>query len=343
MPSCIGIVLAFSILTSFGRTSGQDFTEVETYEQVEILVREYRNRDQTERAIEVLEWAKIKFHDDLYSIISQLTLYYPQCNRFDGVMDAWEYGQARGFFFPAKYKRYEPLFGTERYERFLKTNDRFHAEAQARNHAEYEVVLPSEYDTTERYPVFISMHGDNNNNRTFKKYWRLDSLSDRYILAFFQSSRLSGTDRFVWSENKEQSKKDVVQLYKQLCDEYAIDESRIIIGGFSSGGALAMDAALQNLIPAKGFIAVCPAGIDTYEEDFRSLMEAGDRNVSGYILCGEKDVFALDEQKQVAGLFDEAGFRYRMIVIPGMGHSYPDDLDERIRDALHFIDDEDDR
>ena len=314
----------------------QDLTIYNTYEQIDSLVTDYYNKDQIEKAVYVLEYAKLKFENDLYKIISKLTLYYPKINQFDRLMDVWEYGQSKGLFFPARYKRYEPLFETARYQKFLKENDRLKKEAAKKTRAEYCVVLPDKYDLNKKYPVLISLHGDNNNNTSFKKFWKLKKYSNEYIVVFFQSSQLSGTNRYVW-EDKEIGKRDVVELYEKLKDNYNIDESKLYIGGFSSGGAVSLDAAVKNTIPVKGFITLCPAGITFTEADSVNLTRAVNRNIKGYIIAGEKDIFALHEQRINAALFDAVGLDYKMITIIGMGHTYPKDLDEQLDIAIDFI------
>lgn len=316
----------------------QDFTQIKTYSQLDILVSDYLSRDQIDKAVEALEYGMTKFEEDLYSIISKLTLYYPKLNQYEKIMDAWEYGQSKGLFFPARYKRYESLFGTERYQKFILENDRLFSDAQKRTEAQYDIVLPASYSSSRKYPLFISLHGDNNNIISFKKRWKFNKLSNQYILAFFQSSQLSGTDRYVWTSDRVKGKKDLVKLYNQLISDYNIDESKVFIGGFSSGGALAIEVAIFDLIPISGFAVLCPAGIQIHEADLDKIIEAKNRNLKGYIISGEEDIFALKEQKKVAVLFDKAGLHYKMTAITGMGHTYPKDLDERLDIAFNFLD-----
>jgi len=314
--------------------SPQDVTQIKTYCEIQRLVNEYLNDDQIEDALEVLEYAKTKFEKDLYNIISLLTLYYPKTGQYDKLMDAWEYGQKRGLFFPARYQRYKPLFNTKRYKKFIKKNDQLREEAQKNVKADYEIILPINYELKREYPVLISLHGDNQNIGIFKKKWRLHAQSDQFILAYFQSSQLSGTDRFIWSEDKKRGKSDIINLYNRLRREYHIDESIVLIGGFSSGGALAIDVAIGDQIPIKGFIALCPAGMETSQLDMNSLNKAKTRNIIGKIISGEKDAFAFNEQKKMSLLLDKAGINCELIIIPGMGHTFPRDFDVTLKEAL---------
>jgi predicted esterase len=240
-------------------------------------------------------------------------------------------------FFPARYPRYEPLFGSERYERFLSRNERLRQEVQERTEAEYTVILPPGYSNHRSYPVFISLHGDNSNIRMIRDRWVPLTLGGEFLLAFFQSSQFSGTDRYVWSEDGERSRNEIVELYQRLREEYSIDEEKVIVGGFSSGGALAIDAVLTGRIPAQGFVALCPAGVQVNRADAERLAAARSRGVTGTILWGEEDPFSLDEQEKVAGLLREAGVRYELAVIPGLGHALPHDIGQRLDEALRFI------
>jgi dienelactone hydrolase len=330
-------VIPMHAIGSSSTTSPQDVTQIKTYCEIQKLVNKYLNNDQIEDALEVLEYAKTKFEKDLYNIISLLTLYYPKTGQYDKLMDVWEYGQKRGLFFPARYQRYKPLFNTKRYKKFIKNNDQLREEAQKNVKADYEIILPINYESKREYPVLISLHGDNQNIEIFKKKWKLNEQSDQFILAYFQSSQLSGTNRFIWSEDKKRGKSDIINLYNRLKTEYHIDESMVLIGGFSSGGALAIDLATCDQIPLKGFIALCPAGMEMSQLDINRLTKAKTRNIIGKIISGEKDAFAFNGQKKMSLILDKAGINCELIIIPGMGHTFPRDFDVTLKEALRHM------
>jgi len=65
-----------------------------------------------------------------------------------------------------------------------------------------------------------------------------------------------------------------------------------------------------------------------------SLNKAKTRNIIGKIISGEKDAFAFNEQKKMSLLLDKAGINCELIIIPGMGHTFPRDFDVTLKEAL---------
>ncbi|MCX6558837.1 MAG: ankyrin repeat domain-containing protein [Candidatus Aminicenantes bacterium] len=309
-------------------------SQMTSLEQIDDLAGAYFALGQIDKAVEAFEYAKSRFPAELYTIIRRLAFYHAQARQFDKVMDDWELGQSKGLFFPAESKLYEPLFQTERYRKFLAANKELLNTALSNAKAKYDVVLPESYDSKKKYPLFIVMHGNNINTAVIKPKWKLDKLAGRVILAFLQSSQVSGSESFIW-DDLPAGRRDIAAFYAWLQNKYRIDRSNILIGGFSGGAAMAIDAALRQAVPARGFIALCPGGVLPGRADMEIFKKAARKNITGQIIAGEKD--DPEEAKALTDLFAEGGLRIGLNIVPGLEHTFPADLPARLDSAVDLI------
>ena len=91
---------------------------------------------------------------------------------------------------------------------------------------------------------------------------------------------------------------------------------------------------LQDALPVKGFIVLCPAKPDSFT--LENVKGAQDRGIKGTLLTTEMDN-RLDSQKEMAEMFQSLGFPCEFVVTPDIGHWYPEDLDQKIDDAIERI------
>ena len=343
-------VLALAVLAMFplnhvhgqanqGQVAGRSEVEPElagltSIDQVDALAATYFSQDRIDKAIAAFEYAKTRFPADLYTTIRRLTSLYASTKQYDKVMDTWELGQSRELFFMAESKLYEPLFQTERYRTFLVGNARLLEEARKSAKAKYDVVLPDPFDPTREYPVFIVLHGNNINTAVMKPRWKLDTLAGSFVLVFLQSSQVTGSESFIW-DDLATGRRDVAGCYAWLQKNYRIDTTRVLIGGFSGGGGMAIDAAIRGVIPAKAFIALCPGGVLPGRSDLAALKEAAGRSLVGQVIAGERD--DPEEAKAFVALLSEAGVQVGLTVVPGLGHGFPADLPARLDKAVGAV------
>jgi hypothetical protein len=75
------------------------------------------------------------------------------------------------------------------------------------------------------------------------------------------------------------------------------------------------------------------ADLDLLEETARP---AARRGVRGWLITGDRDAAQQAVELLHAQLLD-AGLECRIDVIPGLGHTFPDDFGERLKAALPFL------
>jgi predicted esterase len=139
---------------------------------------------------------------------------------------------------------------------------------------------------------------------------------------------------FNWNDI-ETARNDIKQLYNKIIKKYPIDTTRAIIVGMSQGGQMAIDAAINNIIPVRGFLACCPSKPGGLNKE--AVKQAVQRGVRGTILAGERDIALLPEAKEINALFKEMNLEHRFIVIPGMGHRIPPNSTEHFQTAAAHI------
>jgi predicted esterase len=130
------------------------------------------------------------------------------------------------------------------------------------------------------------------------------------------------------------AKEEIAHAYGEVLEKYPIQMDDVLIGGFSSGGVAALEIVLEQVIPVSGFVVLCPAKSEAFTEE--NIRMAKKRGVRGTILTTEMDP-RLTVQKEMAKIIDKEDLSCEFIITPNIGHWFPDDLDERIDQAIDYI------
>ncbi len=131
------------------------------------------------------------------------------------------------------------------------------------------------------YPLFIALHGGDGNIKGFRPQWDSEKLKEEFIVLFVQSSQMSSTNGYHWTD-PERTYNDVKDAFDKTSAKYKIDKNKILIGGFSSGGEASLHLSFNTDIPIKGFVILCPALPETINEKniAEAVRERGFRNNS---------------------------------------------------------------
>jgi predicted esterase len=163
--------------------------------------------------------------------------------------------------------------------------------------------------------------------------WR-PATEEGLAVAVPDSTRIQGDGRPCWDDD-EAARRDVA---------LAVEEARasaprfddLILAGASQGGMRAIEMTLRGEPGnARAFIGVVAglADLDLLEE---TAKDAASRGVRGWLLTGDRDA-AQQAVELLHAQLTGAGLACRIDVIPGLGHTFPQDFGERLRSALPFL------
>jgi len=290
-----------------------------------------------EEAAALLEDALPRFPDHVAANAFNLAVVYGQLGETAKGMEALRFALDRGAWFSVYafgHPYWEVYQGQQGFEVILARNDSLRGSAQQGAAADMKVTLPESYDPDGEYPLFIALHGGDGNMEDFSEVWKSDMLSDAYIVAYLQSSRVVSMTGYSWTQDVELSRHEIADAFRALVEEYPVDHDRVVVGGFSAGGIAALDVVLRDTLPAAGFVVLCPGRPESFTE--AAVARMVDRGVRGTILTTEMDP-NLPVQRELVESLKAAGLQYQFVVTPNIGHWIPEDLDRMIDQALVHI------
>src|SRR5262249_16168181 len=144
------------------------------------------------------------------------------------------------------------------------------------------LLIPPTGEHTQRVPLLVGLHGNSQNAHLAANDW-CPIVDKGWMLATIQSSQLLTSDAYIWNDLA-RGTADVQKLYGTLNRE-AIDSERVVLGGFSMGGGLAIHMAVTGALKTRGFIVVGPYLRDL--EPLKPYLDTAAANgLRGYIVMG---------------------------------------------------------
>lgn len=311
--------------------------QYDSYDRVQKAVNELEQAKKYEEAIALMKSVEGKFLGYEYEIIREFAYLYLKTEQYEKCLDAWQEGHKKGFFFliHPNLPQYKPLKDLVRFNDLAAEDDRLRREALTRSETVFESELPTGYDESKKYPLLIILHGGGSNIAQARKHWHSPVMKKEYIVVFIQSYLHYGMKDFGWRKEDPRAREDIKNIYRELIHQYSVDTSKVIIGGISAGGSAAMDISLNQIIPTRGIIGVCPA-IPGDRFTTEQIKKASRVRIRAYLITGENDPGREGQEKTVE-LFESEKLQNKFIVISGMGHEYPDDFSRQINSALTFL------
>jgi predicted esterase len=333
-------ILIFVILfIAFLFVQGQEEKEHKftNYQEMRAQIGKLYQQKKYAEAAEILKKALTRFPDHLHANTYNLALMYIHLKEEEKSLKILECGLEQDIWY-GKYSFFDalwaPMKALEGFGSFEKKNEAKRQEVQRTIEPKLEVFTPENYEKDKKYPLFIALHGGGENIEVFKPQWTSLLLKKDFIVAYPQSSQIVSMTGYNWTEDIQLSKKEIKEAYKKIIQEYPVDISQIIVGGFSSGGVASLEVILDNTIPVSGFVVLCPAKPDDFSAE--RMMEAKKRGVRGTLITTEMDP-RLPDQKTMAEMMKAEGLPHKFIVTPNIGHWYPEDLSEMIDAAIAHI------
>ena len=309
----------------------------ETYAEFHAAVLELWVGEKPDDAIRLFRTGLELFPDRSFEITFSLINMNLSIARVEDCFELFEFGHTRGFYFPI-YTKSGPFAAhleTPRFQTIVQRNRTLIAEAEKSTQKQLRVIAPTPIDAGSSYPLLIVLHGWSGKLDTIEKTWEPVGKGDSIIVAYLQSSQIVGMGMFGW-DDLERARRDIKETFEQLVSEYPVDPDKTVIAGFSQGGRTAIDMAVNNVIPAAGFVAHCPGGGLTESVSLDDVQSAAGRGLRGTILTGKID-HSRDEQEQLVAILEQGSLDYRYVTIPDLGHWYPNDFASHLDAAIAHI------
>jgi predicted esterase len=186
-------------------------------------------------------------------------------------------------------------------------------------------------------PLLLALHGNTQNAANSVEFWE-SAVDEGWFTVMLQSSQPFFTDAYVW-DDLELGGKEIKAHYAQLAKKHQIDADKVVIGGFSKGGEMAVWAALMEIVPLAGFISVNPGGPLINDLDqWLPLLDNCERltELRGFFLAGENDP-NLQQIKALHQLLNSRGLACELVIAPEIAHDFPEDFNQTLAQALRYL------
>lgn len=201
-------------------------------------------------------------------------------------------------------------------------------EEEARANQESKILLLG--NEGEAKPLFLVLHGDQENLEIAKPYW--ESVVDQgFLLALQQSSQVEFSHGYNWNDVNQGVAE--VGTYVEALGQEGLIGKPVWIGGFSAGCNVALRAMLDDAIDADHFVFMAPwlPDLDEWKPELVKLKE---KEMIGHILVGDQDFDCQEGAEMLAAELDELGVEYTFELIEGLSHDYPDDFSGKVQSWL---------
>ena len=333
----IGLILMCT--STFAQTNGP---LPSTWSEIEEAAITLMEEEKFEEALALVEQTASKLQGREFEV-SDLTMNILfEAGRTEEALSVWEKGLEEGFFYFV-IPRSETFDGVRRNDRFRKLvarNNQLREIAQSESKPKYKVIKPASYSPEASYPLVMIINGGNQSIVKAMDRWDPTAIGGDVIIAYVQSSRRADTKSYRWDlggvdiYSLPTAQDEVLGLYQEIVGAYAVDTDQVTLAGFSQGGNLALFMAAEGTIPAKGFIAGCPA--TRTPVSLETARAAAARGIRGTIFVGAEDWTAASAET-TASNFEEAGNPVNHIVMEDKGHEFPDNFDKVLREAVKQI------
>ena len=172
------------------------------------------------------------------------------------------------------------------------------------------ILKPYSLKTNSLVPFCMAFHGNESNAQAHMEYWH--PLVDMgWLVALPQSTRADEKlDTYIWNTpgKAEWDFEATQKHFTEIQQNYSIDPTKIIVGGFSMGGGFALELALGCHIPVKGFIAVAPYVPYKYvdpKSNYADFVQSHSQR--GYCIIGKLDFYAMEGTSALAERLPSTG------------------------------------
>jgi A/B hydrolase-like, N-terminal domain len=133
------------------------------------------------------------------------------------------------------------LQGQRRFEALVEICRQRHAQAEAGARPELRALRPR---ADPPWPLVIALHDAGGDAEEFGERWQ-PAVAAGWLVGIPQSSRMVAPGRFGW-DDRDRAVQEIREHFHELVREHPITRDRVIVAGFSQGGATAIGMALSG-------------------------------------------------------------------------------------------------
>jgi pimeloyl-ACP methyl ester carboxylesterase len=186
------------------------------------------------------------------------------------------------------------------------------------------------------YPLLIAIHGNGFNPEHSASNWAC-AAETGWLVFHPMAKRLVGYGSHWW-DTHEENREIIVEQAAEILQQYPIDYDRVVLGGFSKGGEVAMVLALQGWLGARGFIGIGAGGYYHMQPElWRPLLESPPRGLSGVLMYSPYDLERAGGENQTLKSLQAAGIEIWLEKYAAEGHVFPEDFPVRFVSAVEFV------
>jgi len=193
-------------------------------------------------------------------------------------------------------------------------------------------MVSSDDTITKPLPLLIFLHGWGSRPALIKSYFT-DLSRRRWLIALPQSSLPVSADTYCW-DDPDKAEQEIRHHLDYVMGRFPIDPNRVVIGGFSQGGGLAVNLALNSPLNFAGFLAVAPARVNL-EKLLDPRSEGQSRR--GVVLAGALDERWAESATALRDWMEAHQYPCKYQLTLDLGHDFPPDFVPSLRQYLDFI------
>ena len=224
----------------------------------------------------------------------------------------------------------EPLWDLPEFSEIVSASELRQIAANTRRRERPEVLVSSPMGHPRGVLVALPMYGVTAEESAPR--WR-PATEEGLVVAVAESTTIQADGKPCWDDDQAANRD--VQLAVEETRSMAPGVHDLVLAGASQGGMRAIEMTLRGDPGARAFIGVVAAlaDPDLLEETAEA---AAKRGVRGWLLTGDRDA-ARQAVELLHVQLRDAGMDCRLDVIPGLGHTFPGDFEDRLRKALPFL------
>ena len=319
-------IFNFSVITAFGQ-----FEKYSSFDEIVSVASDYYKKKNIDSTIVAMEYAFKNFPKEEEQASTILGFFYTKAGNVSKAIEIWESGLEKGYFYGLNDKAWEKDYKDN--SDFAKLME-IEKNRDNASHVEYEVVLPTNFNSKNPYPILFILHGNWRNIEKAKKSWTSQMMNDKYISIFVQAYAHANGANYNWIPDDEKTKNEFKEIYDNIMSAYSIDNEKIIFAGMSAGGKIVLDFAFNEFVPMSGIILNCPVVPDSIND--HAIKQFIEKNKRIGIITGEKD-WALNNQKELISKIDSLEGLNKFTINKDIGHTFAEDFSVLLDAYLKWI------